>query len=391
MAGPGHVIADGFGREPSEEDGAGVIDAIGQGVGVLGGDLKVLGRQPVDERQRIGEGVDDDHGAMLAPTGGRGLGPRQRLESAFDGHHHPVGEVPVVGDQDGLGGTVVLGLAEQIGGDPVGIVEAVGEDQDFRRPGDHVDADGAEDLALGGGHIGVAGTDDLVHGGDGFGPESQGADGLGAADAIDLVDAGDGGGGKHQWVDLALRRRHHHGQPPDAGDLGRQGAHQHRRRIGRRAAGNVKPDGGQRPPAPAEPQARLVGIVHPFGRLAAVEIGDAPSRQFQGLEHVGGDGPLGGLDFLPSHGHGFRRQFETVEFAGIGNHRLVALLAHLGENGAHRVVHAGFGFPLGFQKADEGVLEPGVVYVKPRRHRRPRGTWRSSGRSRRAASSRRPG
>ena len=172
MVGPGDIIADGFGREPAEEDGAGVVDAFGQGVGVFGGYFKVLRRQPVDERQRIGKRVDDDHGAMVAPARSSGLGPGQRLQMTVDGVQDVVGEVPVVGDQDGLGGGVVLGLAEQIGGDPVGVVEAVGEDQDFRRPGDHINADGAEDLALGGGHIDVAGTDDLVHGGDGFGPES---------------------------------------------------------------------------------------------------------------------------------------------------------------------------------------------------------------------------
>ena len=64
----------------------------------------------------------------------------------------------VVGDQDGLGSGVVLGLGKQVGGDPGGVVLAVGDDQDFRRPGDHVDADGAEDAALGGGHVGVAGA-----------------------------------------------------------------------------------------------------------------------------------------------------------------------------------------------------------------------------------------
>ena len=67
----------------------------------------------------------------------------------------------VVGDQDRLRGRVVLGLGEQVGGDPVRIVGAVGDDQHLRGPGDHVDADRAEDLPLGRRHIGVAGADDL--------------------------------------------------------------------------------------------------------------------------------------------------------------------------------------------------------------------------------------
>ena len=70
----------------------------------------------------------------------------------------------VVGDEDGLRGFVVLGLREQIGRDPVGIGGLVGEDQHFRRAGDHVDADLAEDAALGRRHPGVAGADDLGDG-----------------------------------------------------------------------------------------------------------------------------------------------------------------------------------------------------------------------------------
>ena len=122
----------------------------------------------------------------------------------------------------------MFGLTEQIGGDPAGIVETVGEDQDFRRPGDHVDADGPEHLALGGGHIGIAGADDLIDGSDGVGAIGQRGDGLGAADPVDLINAGKVGGGQHQGIDRPLGRRHHHGQAPDPGDFRRQRVHQHR-------------------------------------------------------------------------------------------------------------------------------------------------------------------
>ena len=60
----------------------------------------------------------------------------------------------------------MLGLAQQIGGDPVRIVAAIGDHQNFRRPGDGVDADLAEHFALGGRDIGIAGAHDLVHGRD---------------------------------------------------------------------------------------------------------------------------------------------------------------------------------------------------------------------------------
>ena len=71
-----------------------------------------------------------------------------------------------------------------------GIVAAIGDHQDFRRAGDGVDADLAEDFALGGGDIGIAGADNLVHRGDGLGAIGQGGDGLGPADAVDFGDAG---------------------------------------------------------------------------------------------------------------------------------------------------------------------------------------------------------
>ena len=77
----------------------------------------------------------------------------------------------------------MLGLAEQIGGDPVGIVGAVGDHQDFRRPGDGIDADLAEHFALGGGDLGIAGAHDLVHRRDAFGAIGQRRHRLRPADA----------------------------------------------------------------------------------------------------------------------------------------------------------------------------------------------------------------
>ena len=81
-------------------------------------------------------------------------------------------------------------LAEQIGGDPVRIIAAIGDDQDFRWTGNGVDADLAEHFAFGGGDIGIAGADNLVDRGNGLGAISQRGNGLRAADAVNLGDAG---------------------------------------------------------------------------------------------------------------------------------------------------------------------------------------------------------
>ena len=136
----------------------------------------------------------------------------------------------------------MLGLGEEVGGDPVGVVVAVGDDQDLGRAGDQVDADRAEDQPLGRGDVGIARSHDLGDRRDGGGAVGQRGDRLGAADPVDLVDAGQPGGDEDQRVDAAVRRRRDHDDALDAGDLGRHGVHQDGARIGRGAAGHVEAD-----------------------------------------------------------------------------------------------------------------------------------------------------
>ena len=79
----------------------------------------MLGRDGVDERQRLVE----VRTRMMAPKSRHEapaiLRARQRRELAFDGALDSRGQRWVVGDQDRLRAGVVLGLRQQIGGDPV--------------------------------------------------------------------------------------------------------------------------------------------------------------------------------------------------------------------------------------------------------------------------------
>jgi hypothetical protein len=75
---------------------------------------------------------------------------------------HAVQVLGVRAQQDRLRQLVVLGLREQVHRHPVGVGGAVADHEDFRRAGDHVDADRAEHAALGRGHVGIARADDLV-------------------------------------------------------------------------------------------------------------------------------------------------------------------------------------------------------------------------------------
>ena len=364
-----HVIAQRFGCVPAEEDRTGIADLGRQGIGIVDGQFQMFGRQPVDQFDRLVQVAHRDDGPEPAPAFARDLGPRQCVEVSIDGLHDSVGEFLVVGYQDRLCRWVVLGLGQQIGGDPPGVVGAVGEDQDFRRAGNHVNAHGAEHLALGRGDVGVSGADDFIDGRDGGGSIGQGADGLSATDAINFVDAGDPGGGQNQGAQGARRRRDHHGKAVHSRHTCRQGVHQDRGRIGCRASRYVKTDRRDRRPAVSQSQSRVVHVVQVVRTLARMEIGHPLGHQFEGPQDIRRTGGDGLVDLVGRHPHGLGCQGQLVEAPRVGNHGLVALVAHLGKYGADHLVDVGINLALGDQEGGEGRLEIRVLRIQSLRHR----------------------
>ena len=81
----------------------------------------MLGGDAVDQRHRVVETAHHDDAPKSRHDAAGDLGARQRRELALDRRFDRVGERGIVGDQDRLRGGVVLGLRQQIGGDPVGI------------------------------------------------------------------------------------------------------------------------------------------------------------------------------------------------------------------------------------------------------------------------------
>ena len=119
------------------------------------------------------------------------------------------------GDQHAGRHLVVLGLADQVGGDVHRVGGVVGEDRDLGGPGLGVDADLRPADPLGGGDVDVARPGDHVDrrqlGAVGVGAAvRQQRDGLRAADGPHLVDAEQAGGGQdgrvRQAAELGLRR-----------------------------------------------------------------------------------------------------------------------------------------------------------------------------------------
>ena len=226
----------------------------------------------------------------------------------------------------------MFGLRQQVGRDHLRIAGAVGEDVDFRRPGQLVDPHRAEHLTLGLVHECIAGADDLVHRRHRLRAVSHRRDGLRAADAEHAV-------GTRQMT------ARHHGLMRAGGQAGHDLIHP--RHLGRY-------DGHHRRGQQREPPARNVAA-HPLhrndpmakkgtgqhldvqGRQAGqlrlrkpADIGDGKFGIRPRLRVKGGDG---GLAL-------FQRDLETdrvgrVKAAGEIGHRRVAFGAHTGQHIGH--------------------------------------------------------
>ena len=206
------------------------------------------GAQASDDRQR-GVRVVDDHAGRL--PGQRGLHPlgvprlRGRLRQLGV---HPVGQRRARGDQQARGQRVVLGLGDEVGGDEAGVGAVVGDDGDLGRAGLGVDGDPLAQQPLGRRDVDVARPGDDVDRGALVGAVPEHGDGLRAAGRVHLGDAEQRAGGQDRRVRqaavLGLRRRGDR-DLGDAGDLGRDDVHQHRRGVGDQARlARRRPPGG---------------------------------------------------------------------------------------------------------------------------------------------------
>ena len=214
---------------------------------------------------------------------------------------------------------------------------AIRDDQQLARPCDHVDAHGPVYQPLGGRHEDVARPDDLVHAGNRLRAVSHGRDRLHAPDAVHLVHAGDVRRHQEIGTQLAFGRRHTHDDPFDPSHLGRDRAHQHRRRIDGLATRHVEPDHVQRQDRLAERD----GAVLPHPGLRArlfplVEDHDAVGCVPQRVAFFLADLVVGLLDLVRAHPKLARLQRDLVEPAGIAAHRGVSAPLHGLEDRLHR-------------------------------------------------------
>ena len=237
--------------------------------------------------------------------------------------------------------------AEQVHRHPVGGRRAVGQHQDFRRAGDHVDAHRAEHALLGAGDVGVAGAGDLVHLGHRRRAVGQRGHGLSPADGEGAAHAGHIGGGQHPRIFFAPGRGHDHDDLADTGHMGGNGVHQHRRRIRRLAAGHIDADAVERRDLLAQQRAVLVAVAPAFAAglfLRLVVSANPPGSGLQGISLGGGNRLERGFQFgLREFKLGHRSGAQPVKAGGVLQHGRIAALLHIGQDVGHPLFDLGVG------------------------------------------------
>ena len=248
----------------------------------------------------------------------------------------------------------MLGLAEQIHGHPIGRRAAIGQHQNFRRPGDHVYADRAKHTTLGRCHISVARAGDFVHTRDCRRAVSHGGHGLRATDGESAADTGHISCGQYEFIALAARScratahcaaggnaaahrsRHHHDDLAHTGHMRGNRVHQQAGRISRFAAGHVNTGAVQGRDFLTEQTAVGVAVLPAFAagfflrfvvaayagggvlQGAFLRFGQAVKRGFE----------IGLLQLQVRHGGGL----QTVKARGVVQHGGVAARFHIGKN-----------------------------------------------------------
>ena len=264
----------------------------------------------------------------------------------------------------------MLRLRQEVGGAVLRTGRVIGDDDDLARPVKPVDADGAEDAALGRCHVGIAGPDDLVHLRNGLRTVGQRGPRLRAADGEDPVDACQAGCREHQRVLLAARRGHHHDQLIDARYLGRQRVHQHRTRIGRLAAGHVQADAVQRRDLLPEPGTVGLGEAPGFELLPLVIGRHALRRRFEGRSLGGRQAVQRMAQLAPwQFEFGDGGDIEMIETKRVLEHRRIAFGAHALENFGDDLFDGIVGRVIEVQQFVEGRGKTGVGAGETANHR----------------------
>ena len=230
-------------------------------------------------------------------------------------------------------------LAEEVGRADLAVHGLVGDDQRLGRPGEEIDADAPEQLALGLGDIGVARPHDHGDGRDGLGAERHGGHRLHAAEDVDLVGAAQVHRGDDRRMRPALERRRAGDDAAHARDL--RGHDRHMRRGHHRIAParDVAADAVHRDvPVPQDDAGKRLDLEVQQGRLLLLrEVAHLRLGEADVVEIAPGELGDGALDLLRGEPEACGRP--AVELVGELPDRDVAARLDVGEDRLDRLAN----------------------------------------------------
>jgi len=159
--------------------------------------------------ESVAEGGSDrqivhEHDRRLASAEGRGdpFAVGSGCCQHGQARRHRLGECGRVGHEHRRGKLIVLGLAEQVGGDEQWVGGSIRYDENVGRPSFGIDAGLTANEAFGGGNIDVAGAGDDLHRvkADALDAVGESADRAGAAHGVNFIDTEQPGDGKNGRV-----------------------------------------------------------------------------------------------------------------------------------------------------------------------------------------------
>ncbi len=291
--------------------------------------------------------------ALIRKCGPADPFPGQQRHLACQLLFNGVGQIGAGRHQYRGGHFVVLGLGQQIGGQPDRVGAFVGKDKDFRRAGHHVDIHLAEHLPLGLRHKNVSRPGDLADLGHALRAVSQGGDGLCSARLDHRRHARDPRRGQNEGVHRpVLPGRRGQNDFRHSGHLGRNNVHQDAGRIAGRSAGDI--DAHPRQRRNPLPQHNAVLTEHDEApvKLPLMESPDILRGPFHHVQQPGGHGRLRPLPVRDQQG----RQHRAVKLRRKGLQGRVLVFPDVRDDARHDRLHI-----------RRGGLIPGqdLVYADP--------------------------
>ena len=239
MVGSCAVITQRFAGECTQENSARMLEQWLPLMGIATGHFQVLGGNAIADLAGLLHAARLNERTTIVHGFGNDGCARQCGKQLVYSRLNFVDVVGIWAQQNALRQLIVLGLRKQIHGHPLRRRCTIGQDQNFARACNHVNAYGAKHALFCAGHIGIARARYFVDFGNCGCAIGQSGHGLCAANGEGSRHTRHIGCGQHQRIFHALGRGDHHDDLFNTCHMRRDGVHQNGRGISGLAAWHI--------------------------------------------------------------------------------------------------------------------------------------------------------